>query len=433
MKKFAILALAAAMVVAFTLPASAFDSEFGGYWRTRAYTQQNFNGNDDQPGGDLSKVDTRTRIYYTAKFSEDFKFVNKFEFDADWGDKKDGYGDITADGIKVEIKNSYVDFNLDCYNFKIGVQHWVLARGFVFDEDFAGAIVTYNMEGIAIPLIWVKGYEGDENSSPDIADNNTADFDYYAIAPSFKLSDTLTIKPYFLWATTDEPSDANNLYDIPKINNVDVWDLSDNADIYYLGVDLDAKLDMASIWFTGVYEMGTIEYADGDDVDISAYLLAIGASADLGGLDVHGQVFYASGDDDADDDDYEEFAGPKGRSYIWSEIMGWGIFDMGLEKSAGAPGDQISNIWAANLGVGFAPMDKLKLKADLWYAQLAEDNTYGENELGTEIDLTATYKIMDNLSLDLIGAYLFAGDATSLDGQNEDDPYEIGTRLSLSF
>ncbi len=40
---------------------------------------------------------------------------------------------------------------------------------------------------------------------------------------------------------------------------------------------------------------------------------------------------------------------------------------------------------------------------------------------------------MENLNLDVVGAYLLAGDATSLDGNNENDPYLVGTRLSLSF
>jgi hypothetical protein len=40
---------------------------------------------------------------------------------------------------------------------------------------------------------------------------------------------------------------------------------------------------------------------------------------------------------------------------------------------------------------------------------------------------------VEGLNLDLVGAYLWAGDATSLDGNNEEDPYEFGAQLSLSF
>jgi len=65
MKKFAIISLAALLVVAFTLPAAAFENIFGGYWRTRAYTQQNYLGSEDPDTGNegnMSLVDTRTRL-----------------------------------------------------------------------------------------------------------------------------------------------------------------------------------------------------------------------------------------------------------------------------------------------------------------------------------------------------------------------------------
>jgi hypothetical protein len=43
-----------------------------------------------------------------------------------------------------------------------------------------------------------------------------------------------------------------------------------------------------------------------------------------------------------------------------------------------------------------------------------------------------TYALMKNLNLDLVGAYLFAGDAT-YSGKGESNPYEIGAQLSFSF
>ena len=126
MKKFAVLGLAVVLVIAFTVPAMAIESVFGGYWRTRAYTQQNFGGND-LGDKDTTLVDTRTRLYYTAIFNENFKFVNKFEMDAAWG-ARNSYGDIGADGVNVEVKNSYVDFTLGSVNSKIGVQAFTLGR-----------------------------------------------------------------------------------------------------------------------------------------------------------------------------------------------------------------------------------------------------------------------------------------------------------------
>ena len=42
MKKLWIFALAALLVVAFTMPAAAVENIFGGYWRTRVYSQTDF-------------------------------------------------------------------------------------------------------------------------------------------------------------------------------------------------------------------------------------------------------------------------------------------------------------------------------------------------------------------------------------------------------
>ena len=156
----------------------------------------------------------------------------------------------------------------------------------------------------------------------------------------------------------------------------------------------------------------------------------------LGPASLHGQVFYATGDDDIDDGDAEAFfgigGGGAGWAYYWSEIMGLGMFDN--QFSAGSPNGDVSNMWAANIGATIKPMEKLSLTGDLWYAQLVEDDfVTDETDLGFEIDLKATYQLTEGLNMALVGAYLFADDATSIDGDNQDDPYEIGTQLSLSF
>ena len=44
-----------------------------------------------------------------------------------------------------------------------------------------------------------------------------------------------------------------------------------------------------------------------------------------------------------------------------------------------------------------------------------------------------TYSVMKNLNLDLIAAYLFAGDATTGGADNRKDPYELGAMMSFSF
>lgn len=406
MKKFLILALGVLLVIAFAGPAAAFDSEFGGYWRTRVFSQSDFSG-DDTKDQDLTRVDTRTRLYYTAIFSDDFKFVNKFEWDSVWGDTAGG--DIGADGVILEIKNSYANFNLSSFNFLVGTQPRTVARGFIFDDDFTGAVATYKGEGFSLPIIWMKAYEGGMGK-----DANDQDVDYYGLKPTFNLSDTMALTPFLLHVTSKDGSAWGSTTANEKIG------------VSFLGFDLDMSLDTVSLWFTGIYESGEVDMVGGGSVDVAASLIALGATYDMDSLDIHGQLFSASGDDNWTDNDAEAFYVPKGQSYYWAEIMGYGIFDS--QVSSGSPADQISNILAINIGIGYNVSDNLSIKADLWNATLAEENAAGDDDLGTEIDLKLTYKLMDNMKIEVIAAHLSAGDATG-----KEDPFEFGTRLSFSF
>jgi hypothetical protein len=393
-----VVSLAMLLVAALALPAAALENEFGGYWRTRAFSQVDIDGNDS---GTLSAVDTRTRIYYTAKFDEKFKFVNKFEFDPIWGDRV--AGDIGADGNVFELKNSYVDFMVGAHNVKIGIQPGKIARGFIFDEDFSGVTATFKIGDISLPVIWARTSESDLDADfdPTGATNSKLGTtrDYIAFNPVFKVSDTMNVNPYF------------------------VYDKEQGTDtgVFYLGADVNMKMDATKLWGTAIYQGGE---TGGDDN--MAFLVAAGADAGL----VHGQFFYASGDDDATDGDNNRFAGVAGRTYYWSEIMGYGLFGdttFAGDLAANAPDTAISNVMALNAGVTVKPMDKLTLIGDVWYAMLAEE-VAGEDELGLEVDLRASYAILPNLKLDVVAAYLMAGDAIG-----DEDPMEFGTMLSLSF
>ena len=388
MKKLLMGLLAAGLVLAMALPAMAFDSEFGAYWRTRAYVQKDFTGSDSGKL-DTQLVDTRTRLFYTAVFSEDFKFVNAFEFNNTWGDTVGG--DFGTDATTIfRIKHSYANFNLGQVNFLIGLMPRVLHRGFVFSDDFAGLAVTYKGEGFEIPFIWLKAYEGGMGH-----DMNDYDVDWYALKPNFKFGNvSLTPTISYIYSKDAEKWGATS-------GNKELR-------IWMAGVDVDVKIGAGSLWFTGIYEGGDFEILPtAKSVDMEAYLLALGGAFNAGPADIHGQIFYATGDD-PNTGDYEAFLSPHlgstGQSYYWAEIMGLGIFDN--QASANSCADKITNIMAANIGVGFKFTDKMKLGADLWYAKLAEKNKAGDDELGTEIDVVFTYSLMKNLNLDLVAAYL---------------------------
>ena len=437
MKKLLVLGLAVVMVVAFTLPASAFESVFGGYWRTRAFIQENFQGDDDfkaapptsRKDAGVSRIDTRTRLYYTAILNDNLKLVNKFEWNNTWGDSVGG--DFGADGTGIlRIKQSYVDANIGPVRLKVGQHDLLLARGFIFADEQSGATLSFKVGDVLIPLTYTKGAEGGIQNQPD-------DEEIFSLYPVFNIGDAFTLNPFLVYIY----SDAGGGRDFTFGANADLpATTADGLSLYYLGINVDATLGSFNLWGTGIYLGGDVDDAApaSQDIDVKAWLAAVGASVPLGPASLHGQFFYASGDDNTGDGDAEAFfgigGGGVGWAYYWAEIMGLGVFDN--QASAGSSGADVSNQWAANIGATIKPMEKLSLTGDIWYSQLAEDDVNGEDELGFEIDLKATYQLVEGLNLDLVGAYLFADDATAVAGNtsgNDDDPWEIGTRLSLSF
>ncbi len=364
--------------------AQAVENQFGGYWRTRAFVQDSFTPANET----YDRVDTRTRLYYTAKFSDDFKFVNRFEFQSNYGDATGGR--ISSDGDTFRVKNSYVDFNLSNWNVKLGIQGAVLARGFLFDDDFSGAVVTGKFGNVSVTPLWIRA--DDEDASSAVSTSR----DYVGVLSGIKVSDALMVTPYFI-------ADMNSG--------------SESWDNYYVGADVDMKMDAASVWGTFIYNTYEIDKDGGVPVDVDgdAFLVAAGVKAGM----VRGQAFYASGDD--------PFINPKGASYYWAEIMGLGIFDN--SKPTGGPGNQISNVAAFGAGVTVKPADKVSLDFDVWYAFLDEEDANGEDELGLEFDGKLTYDLLEKLRAEFVLAYLVAGDATN----GGEDAFEGGVRLSLSF
>nr|MDJ0990043.1 hypothetical protein [Desulfobacterales bacterium] len=175
MKKLSILALAAILVIFFTIPAAALENEFGGYWRTRYFSQKYFSGldrgddlvlPDDKAAEDdtTERADTRTRLYYTAKINDNLKLVNKFEMDATFGDSdradSSNYGKTGADGIAIEVMNSYADFNLGPVNVTAGVQNYSLFRDFLISSDASGIIARWKaLDNFILAGSWLKNFE----------------------------------------------------------------------------------------------------------------------------------------------------------------------------------------------------------------------------------------------------------------------------------
>ena len=112
--------------------------------------------------------------------------------------------------------------------------------------------------------------------------------------------------------------------------------------------------------------------------------------------------------------------------------MGLGYYDDYISRNS--PGAALSNIAACNLGFSYKFTSALKLTGDVWYATLAEKTpSLPEKELGTEVDLRVDYRLNENTLLSATAAYLFAGDATTYEVEDDSDPWLIGMRFLYTF
>lgn len=430
MKKLLVLGLALFLVAAFTLPAAAIENQFGGYWEN---VWSNYKSLDftDEGSKDYSSIRSRSRLYYTAVLSDKLKFVNKFEMDTTWGQRatpntKDSYGSIGADGIALEIKNTYLDFNLADFRFEVGTQGFKILRGLVMDDDATGMKISYRGGNVTPAVWWYRLYDGDKGraASTDtgataaVAANGGADVDHYTALVNIKAGN-MQIAPSVGYLTSN-----SGVRYAPKST------AGQPMNVYFAGLDFDMKADKFNLAFTGVYEGGSLN----DTTDISAFALYAKAGFNLGSFGIRAAALYTTGEEATAAGDYDGFWYPEqngsGAGFSTAELFRKGA-DWTKTTDFGN-GNSPENRMEFGLGFDFALTKSFKIAFDFWNLNLAEDAASGNADVGNEIDLIATLNLMKGLDLDLIGAYLIVGDAYK-PATNDSNAYETSARLRLSF
>ena len=77
---------------------------------------------------------------------------------------------------------------------------------------------------------------------------------------------------------------------------------------------------------------------------------------------------------------------------------------------------------------------KLNVFASYSYATADEDKNLEDDEIGSEIDVTATYKVFDNLEYMVGFGYFMAGDYYKANKSDDvDSDYVVMHKLTLTF
>ena len=162
----------------------------------------------------------------------------------------------------------------------------------------------------------------------------------------------------------------------------------------------------------------------------------VDALADLGMFYVGGTVAYLSGDSDITNDTLKLMAGGKDwqpmlilfnyeRTY-WAGIIDGPIPDFGI----------MYNAWFGQIRGGVRPVADLELGVSLSYAKADKKLFPGmDKDYGTELDVTANYRITNNLSYMLGFGYLWTGDyfKRGILGLDTTDNYIVINKLTLTF
>jgi hypothetical protein len=226
--------------------------------------------------------------------------------------------------------------------------------------------------------------------------------------------------------------------------------------LWDLGVDGTYNVGNFYINYDLIYQTGDIDDIDfvasdgvtysNSSVDVSAYFAHLDAGVTIGDANLIYTFWYASGDDNPADADFEGFRSTDVDSFD-NVVLFEGFTDDNYftERHYLLDKGFIMN----KIALHYKASERLRVGAALMYMLTAEDVTYSPaltgtpvavDEIGTELDLYLRYDLYKNLEFGLNFGYLAAGDVMDFweesaiqDGSSDEDILKSGMRFRYKF
>ncbi|OGP85407.1 MAG: hypothetical protein A2V87_08090 [Deltaproteobacteria bacterium RBG_16_58_17] len=450
MKKFLIVLLSLGLIAAFSMTASAADVKFSGSY----YVVGVYDNNDALADNDLAPSRAfffqRVRLEPVFQIAEGLTFTTRMDaLEKQWGSlnwrtiggggqdspssrpSTGGAGSLAQENIEFERSN--VTFKTAIGTFVVGYQgffNWgTVFQDFSDNDNTTARILYINTVGpVTLLAFYDKFIEAD--TSAGLIGLTDADISNYALAGiySFKNGNAGLLYYYFNIATP-RPGGL-------RIN----W--------HYLAPYVKATFGPVYVESEVIYMTGKTKFeaplAGVADVDTNAWSAYLLAKANLGPAHVGAQVGWVSGDDGSD---------PTKNDASLNTGTGWNpaliLMNDDLNNWKGRTGANTANsgkgnILLYNIFGGFNPTPKINVESALTYAEVdkipaaAAVNKNESKKLGIELDITASYKIYDNLTYMVGAGYLWTGDAFKGYGAGSNanvvgNDYLLMNKLSLSF
>ncbi|MBN1473713.1 MAG: hypothetical protein JW914_03775 [Syntrophaceae bacterium] len=438
MKRLFLILLSLGLVMAFSASVFAADVKFSGSFYAAGMYQDKTVFIKDEPGyPSTAFYYQRLRVKMEFIATPALKLVTRFDaMERIWGNQRSSptgltsfIGDIDSAGSRAENENIafdwvYIEYASRLGVFTVGYQN-DLAWGTKFGDWSrpSGKIAwAYTINGFTVMADVAKILELDTNAVNGYIPFSDGDIDKYSVAAKYAWNQgEAGLKVAYLRSAALRaigPMATTNLYGVIPYAKAKFGPVAVEAEVdYYWGDLLDEddgpnKIKLKSL---GVY---------------------VDALADLGMWYAGGTFAYLSGDSDITSDTLKLMVGGKDwqpmlilfnydRTY-WAGVIDAPIPDFGI----------MYNAWFGQLRGGVRPIADLELGVSLSYAKADKKLFPGmKKDYGTEVDVTATYKITNNLSYMLGFGYLWTGkywraDYTDLDVT---DNYLVINKLTLTF
>ncbi|WP_321530144.1 hypothetical protein [uncultured Desulfuromonas sp.] len=480
--------LALLAVLTFAVPAMAIDFAFHGDFSNefRLYSNQSkfFTGDFGYKTTRTAAIadDTTSDSFASAKYrlwtetaTDDGNIKGVFAVEIGgihYGDNSRG-GGFSGDGVNVETRWAYTDFALAGGRLKVGLQP-VKINKFFWTETATG--VNYKIGNFE--AAWYRGYEV-YNTSAD--SNDFKDLDALYVRYNLTPAEGVKVGLFGVWQTSDGMTssdiDALEAAEATAIADLAAAELAYNSapsaatlealvaaqedlvaaedavpgstgnylkkmtgydlDLYTLGVDGGLTSGSLFVNWDLMYQTGDLA----EDLDFGGYFAHLDVGAKMGDTKITYTFWYASGDDDSTDGDYDAFIATdcdtKGSD---SSIVLFEGYTSDNYFSA-VPYVQDKGLILNRIGIDQKLSDKLTVGAAALYLMTAEDieyATYSEDKIGFELDAYASYKMYQNLELAIQAGYLAADDAMDFyeadnDGNADEDLYVINSKIRYKF
>jgi hypothetical protein len=476
-KKMLALAAAGAITAATAVPAMALENEFHGMYRFLGFATNAETGGSTFNLKDNAKesffAEQRARLMYIAKANDNLKLVTHFELDTRFGGQdtaagsaasnKYAIGDagaLDADRISLETKNIYLDFNIpqSPINMKVGLMPFNDAYQGIFGNiDATGVLASAKLGAFTPTLGWFRLADNNFTvGTPEILPGKQT-LDMVVVDGKFDVSKDLNVGGSYYFVQNDM-GPATTIAAPSSTIVPATAKYVDYKNLHMLGLNASAKLGPATLSAFAAYQLGDFSTVGTTTRDLSAYAGSVMAKVAVGPGTLSATALYLSGEKDINGNGafraFRQLA-PNGTvSYFAPANMWLLIRNSAMINSSTAIGgtDLVKgNHGLMGLFAGYeVTKGKVIASANVGYGQAAMKRGADSGVIGTELNATLGYKLYDNLTASLTGAYLVLGDGinkstgTVLDGgtaagitnlgvANATNPYLAALQLSYAF